>query len=597
MRLYRLGEPVLRWDEGWSLAHASLPWADVLAIGSQEWHPPLYIALLKLWLVFGKSPVSIRLFSVVVSTLTIPLTYITAKEWAGSRRIALLAALVAALYPLLVYYGQVARMYALSACTVLLAGWFMLRELRTSSWGSLVGLVAASILSLYTFYLSAWALLGLWLYGVIARPKKCWRLLLAGIALIAAYLPWLWFTRSTLAGRLGTTPLFGADALRETLANVMPALQGLAFIYSARSWAAAALTVALVGGVAAGIRRHAPLKPLLLPLCVLGVGIIGTAFSARVYWFAVRHLLPIVPFFALALAWALDQLSRLWAPLLVAACLVLGIAYWPVSSSFVYEKSLEVTGPFDPSADYRYLAARAGSDDLVYYNVLAHAGWYEALRQPGDAPWSYALSWDPIIEPIDAVAARITHRTAPQQRLWFAQYQGNYGPNAPLTDWLAQNLYPAGAEWQDDMLYLAYTRASSDWISNTRGEVFGGAYALRSARWSAHLRADQALAVELDWSLAEPLAGDYKVFLHLVDDDGRLIAQHDGIPANGARPVSTWQPDELLNDRHAVFLPRELLSTGTRLHLLVGMYDAESGQRLLTSEGKDTLELAVITIE
>lgn len=39
-RLYRLSEPVLRWDEGWSLAHASLPWPELWAIGRQEREKP-----------------------------------------------------------------------------------------------------------------------------------------------------------------------------------------------------------------------------------------------------------------------------------------------------------------------------------------------------------------------------------------------------------------------------------------------------------------------------------------------------------------------------------------------------------------------------
>ncbi|MHB9031510.1 MAG: glycosyltransferase family 39 protein [Anaerolineae bacterium] len=597
LRVYRLSEPVLRWDEGWSLAHASLPWSAVIAIGSQEWHPPLYIALLKLWLAFGKSAAAIRSLSVFVGVLCVPLAYLVAHAWSGSRRVGILTALFTAVFPLLVYYSQVTRMYALAGLTALLAAWFMLRELRQPTWASLLGLVLAGIAALYTFYLSAWALLGLWLYGVIVRPRKSWRLILAGLALLAAYLPWLWFTRSNLAGRLGTVPLFGPQAVRETIAYLKPALEGLVFIYGTRPYAATVFGLVLASGLGVGIWQRSALKPLLMPVCVLGIGLLGTAYSARVYWFAVRHILPITPFLGLLLAWALDRLLRLWAPLLIIAGLALGIAYWPSSSSFIYEKTLEVTGPFDPLADYGYLAKKASSSDLVYFNVLAHAGWYETLRQPADAPWSYALSWDPIIEPIESIAARIARQTAPQQRLWFAQYQGDYGSNAALTGWLRDNLYPAGAEWQGDVLFLAFTRPGVSWNSVDSPGTFNDSFTISRARWSAELYADQALAVDLTWELTGKPSADYKVFLHLMSEDGRLVAQHDGTPGSGARPTSSWAAGVPVSDRHALFLPREPLPSGTRLRLLVGMYDPVSGQRLLTNTGQDSIELAVITVK
>lgn len=596
-RLYRLVDPVLRWDEGWSLAHASLSWPEVITIGSQEWHPPLYIALLKLWLALGSNAWVIRLFSVVVSTLTVPLAYQVAVKWSGRVRVGLLMAAFAAVAPLLVYYGQVTRMYALSAFAVLLATWFMLKDEVRPSWRSLIGLVLVSIAALYSFYLTAWALLGLWLYAIIAQPKRIVRLLTAGLLLSIAYLPWLWFTRGILAQRFTGISFFSPEALRQTIGYLRPVLDGLVFVYGARSFAAATVWILLVAGVGVGIWQRAALKPLLLTLCVLLVGIVGAAYSARVYWFAVRHLMPIVAFLGLALAWALDRLTRLWWPLLLAAVLALGLAYWPASTSFVYEKTLEVTGAFDPSADYRFLEPRTGADDLVYFNVLAHAGWYETWRQPGDTRWSYALSWYPIIEPLATIGERITRQTTAQQRLWFALYMGDYGTNADLVMWLNQNLYPAGAEWQGDMLYLAFTRPGTQWVAAAGEQVFGDTFALRSARWSTQVSATGALAVELTWTTSAQVQGDYKVFVHLMTDDGRLIAQHDGLPASGLRPVSTWQVGEIIADHHGLFMPKVGLPRGTRLHLLVGLYDAQTGQRLRTATGQDAAELGIITIE
>jgi hypothetical protein len=595
-RTYHLAGPVLRWDEGWSLAHASLSWPEVISIGSEEWHPPLYIALLKLWLILGSNAWVIRFFSVAIGTLTVPIAYKVAVKWSGRLQVGLLAAVFAAFAPLLVYYGQVTRMYALSALAVLLATWFMLTDEAKPSWASLAGLVIASIVSLYSFYLTAWALIGLGLYGVIARPGRIPRLLLAGLLVVAAYLPWLWFTRSNLAQRLSGTPLLGPEALSQTLGYLRPVLDGLVFVYGARSFVAPVVWIILVAGIAVGIWQRTILKPLLLPLCVLTIGIAGAAFSARVYWFAVRHLMPIVGFLGLLLAWALDRLTRLWWPLLLAAFLVLALAYWPVSTRFVYEKTLEVTDAFDPTADYQYLESRADRDDLVYFNVLAHAGWYETYRHPDDAHWSYALRWDPIIEPVTTIAKRIEQQTTTQQRFWFILYKGDYGSNAELVTWLNQNLYPAGAEWQGDMLYLAFTRPGVEWVTNVNKQTFGETFSLWSARWSAQTSANNALAMELTWSISSQVNGDYKVFVHLVTDEGRLVAQHDGLPASGLIPVTSWQVDQKVTDHHGLFMPRDNLPPGTRLHLLVGIYNAQTGERLRTAAGLDAVELGITTI-
>jgi hypothetical protein len=162
---------------------------------------------------------------------------------------------------------------------------------------------------------------------------------------------------------------------------------------------------------------------------------------------------------------------------------------------------------------------------------------------------------------------------------------------------LNKNLYPAGAEWQGDMLYLMFTRSGTQWATEDNEQVFGDALTLQSARWSATLSPTGVLAVELSWTSLTKGQGDYKVFVHLMTDDGRLIAQHDSQPNSGLRPTSTWQAGEIITDHHGLFMPKDGLPSGTRLHLLVGIYDAQTGQRLRTASGQDAAELGVITIQ
>ena len=147
--LYRLAGPVLDWDEGRSLAHRSLPWTGLWQVATEEWHPPAYVALLRLWLIAGRGAWSTRYLSVLPGVLAVPLAHQVARAWSSRGRVGVLAAAFAACWPLLVYHGRVTRMYALSALAVLAAAWFTLRSPHTDSWRDGFGLVGSSVVGLY----------------------------------------------------------------------------------------------------------------------------------------------------------------------------------------------------------------------------------------------------------------------------------------------------------------------------------------------------------------------------------------------------------------------------------------------------------------
>jgi uncharacterized membrane protein len=191
VRMVQLEIPALRWDEGWSIAHASLPWGSLVQVASQEWHPPAYAIVLKLWRPAGVSTLAVRYLSVLLSTLTVPLTYQVAALWSGRWRVSLLAGLLVAVMPLLVYYAQVARMYSLAALLVLLATYFVLRAETRPSLGVYAGLGLATFGATAALYHAVWPLVGLYLYGAISQPRRLLRLVAAGLAAVVLYNPWL----------------------------------------------------------------------------------------------------------------------------------------------------------------------------------------------------------------------------------------------------------------------------------------------------------------------------------------------------------------------------------------------------------------------
>jgi hypothetical protein len=102
----------------------------------------------------------------------------------------------------------------------------------------------------------------------------------------------------------------------------------------------------------------------------------------------------------------------------------------------------------------------------------------------------------------------------------------------------------------------------------------------------------QPLTLVLTWQALEQTSPvNLVVFTHLVAQDGHLIAQHDGAPAGGARPTTSWAPGESIVDAHALAFSD--LSYAGPATLRVGLYDPGTGDRVLTNTGADYVVLPI----
>jgi hypothetical protein len=62
--------------------------------------------------------------------------------------------------------------------------------------------------------------------------------------------------------------------------------------------------------------------------------------------------------------------------------------------------------------------------------------------------------------------------------------------------------------------------------------------------------------VTLYWLALQEMDKDYKVFVHLTDEDeSRLIAQSDRWPVYNFSPTTRWEPGEIVWDRHEIEIP------------------------------------------
>jgi len=102
----------------------------------------------------------------------------------------------------------------------------------------------------------------------------------------------------------------------------------------------------------------------------------------------------------------------------------------------------------------------------------------------------------------------------------------------------------------------------------------------------------ETLNLTLYWQALAEMDTAYKVFVHLIDENGQIRAQEDHPPLNGEAPTTGWVPGEVLRDPYQISLPSDLLPG--LYSLRTGLYDPVTGQRLAAAEGHgaaDSVEL------
>ena len=102
------------------------------------------------------------------------------------------------------------------------------------------------------------------------------------------------------------------------------------------------------------------------------------------------------------------------------------------------------------------------------------------------------------------------------------------------------------------------------------------------------------LAVTLYWRAEADLSDSYKVFVHLLDQNGQVRAQVDAIPVNGTRPTTSWLPGEIVTDIYTIKLPTDLPAEQYRL--VAGLYQELDNIRLKLPNGNDHIELTTIDL-
>jgi mannosyltransferase len=224
LRFYRIGHQGFWFDEANTalLVHFS-PGKMIGLIPQTESTPPLYYCVAWVWArIFGYGEVGLRSLSAVCGVLLIPVAHLAGRKLI-SPRAGLIAAALAACSPLLIWYSQEARSYAMLAllCAVSLLAFAYARATPTPR--TLAGWVIACALAMATHYFAALAVVpeALWLLWIHRRRRAMQAafaiVALCGLALIPLAISQNgtghdnWIGNSPLGRRIGQViPQFAA---------------------------------------------------------------------------------------------------------------------------------------------------------------------------------------------------------------------------------------------------------------------------------------------------------------------------------------------------------------------------------------------------
>jgi hypothetical protein len=95
--------------------------------------------------------------------------------------------------------------------------------------------------------------------------------------------------------------------------------------------------------------------------------------------------------------------------------------------------------------------------------------------------------------------------------------------------------------------------------------------------WGTAVGPGDTLELELVWQVLATADTSYRVFVHLLDEAGNLVAQSDAVPDHWTRPTTGWLSGEYIRDRHTLPLPPDAAPGNYTLRL--GWYDPATGER------------------
>ncbi len=589
LRLLRLDASPLRGDEAFAIQYWAAPWPGGLALASVEPHPYGTFAVFALWKgLLGESEWAMRLLPALGNLPGLAAAYVLGRRLFRMERAGLLAALLYAVHPGLIWHAQDARNYALWASATPVAAAALLVALdgrRVRHW---LRYGLAVVLSVYVFFFASFFVVGHGFYVLLFRRDRLreWLVVVLGSAVLAIPLGLQVLSIMQGGGYAGTAGRFVVGQLLTWFLPVLVVGDTLPVVVLEQLWVVL-LPLVVLGLV--GVVRWRPraggflLVDVVLPVVLLWVVCVWLDV------FRPRYLLPVSVGFVVLLAGVVGLLTTrkvyFRASGAVILCTVFLLNGWALANYYL-------DPAFVKAPDWRtlgaFMTAETQANELVIQQALDPAFTYY-FRGPA-AETTLPLRAN---APAEETIAYLENASQQYRRLWLIPADvPHYDPEHVPLAWLTSEMQTTADLTVAGFRVLQF----QPWVVD-------------EAEYSSSVNAHFSdIAVLLDWHLDqlgpstlrlivywEPLKEPGRIlhgFVHLVgpphpDTAHPLWAQDD-------HPVTNmhWQAGTIRRDVYLLSLPDALPTADWELH--VGLYDPTTLQRVPVS-GDDhiTIELGI----
>jgi hypothetical protein len=207
-------------------------------------------------------------------------------------------------------------------------------------------------------------------------------------------------------------------------------------------------------------------------------------------------------------------------------------------------------------------ASNAEAPTIAALHAGLHArgeGHLSARRSPDQPPLDLALLDLVPLRPLEPLSDDVTHPVGARlgEAITLVGYDLGPHPNPP----------PRGEGTEDATSPTTGVDATSPPLGGTEGGV----------------RSGEPFTITLVWRAEATPDADYTVFVHLIDENGVLVAQEDHPPLEGEYRTSFWISGDVLRDLYHLTVDEAL--SPCHCTLMVGMYHSETGERLPAYDG------------
>ncbi len=576
LRVFRIEDQSYWWDEGISLHLATSTWSEILVDRLNNIHPPLYFFILKSWVnLTGLTPFATRMSSALVSFLQIGAVFVVSLRFFKSQRIALLSALLIALSPLSIIYGQEVRVYAFLPLVFFgLIGTMQLLIQHNDGgernvWGAFGFIVW---FGLHLHYIAAFMVLFVSLWGMSAfAMQRAWgkvrAIFVTATAVSIASLPWF----GSLAYNLITIsrPANGRTFLAEPVPLEFLVKQiglfhftGLAgalnFDWLLWTGTAVSLLVSILllfRLIQAGLSR----RRFILWLTIWFIPL----FSALIVWSVRSFSHPrYISMFAMGLFPLLASLVLTYEPIksVVFRTLSAGLGAGLLTAVITISSIALYLYFFDPNVQKddmrsvaRYLETAVSDSDLI---IIPDTDYSLPFEYQGDA--SIVMLDTPNRE---ALFENVTTLTSDHSTIFFIDYEQDTKDWQDFTTFALNNggVLVNQIQFEDILVKEFAIESSFQPLSEILHQVpiiIDGDLQLYSAQIEVDSNKSGAVSIALGWDLGAVIPHRLKGTLRLKDVDGREVSKETVLFIDLiGRPSDLWAFEDTFFTYHTLPLP------------------------------------------